>query len=196
MYGRVPNILPSIDQVNPPDAERDPHLVRHTHRLREVSVQAIVEGSARARLGRAQNTRTTMTAESLNLQVGEEIDFFRPQGTKDVSGWFGPATVVDVSKATRGVITLRYQNQVTEAMLQNVRRHLHFWTALAAPLRRPYHHTCVLDTIAAILEQLPPGVLRQYGQVWNSKGWHRAALDSSHPGWVHAVRFYAENHLL
>ena len=34
VYGRVPNILPSIDQINPPDAERDPLLVRHSHRLR------------------------------------------------------------------------------------------------------------------------------------------------------------------
>ena len=90
---------------------------------------------------------------------------------------------------------MKYQNQVTEAMLQNVRRHLHFWTALAAPLRQPFHFTRVWDTIAALPEQLPPGLLRQFGQVWDNKGWHRAALDSSHPGWFHAVRFYAENHL-
>ena len=57
--------------------------------------------------------------------------------------------MVDVSKATRGIITLKYQNQVTEAMIQNVRRHLHFWTALAAPLRQPFHFTRVWDTIAA-----------------------------------------------
>ncbi len=35
-----------------------------------VSVQAMVEGSARARLGRALNTRTTLSAQKLNLQVG------------------------------------------------------------------------------------------------------------------------------
>jgi hypothetical protein len=52
-------------------------------------VQAIVEGSARARLGRADNTRTTASAETLNLQVGEEIDFFRQPGSKDTSGWYG-----------------------------------------------------------------------------------------------------------
>ena len=34
VYGRVPNLLPGIDQVAPPDAHRDPPLVRHTHRLR------------------------------------------------------------------------------------------------------------------------------------------------------------------
>ena len=51
VYGRVPNLLPGIDQVAPPDGACDPPLVRHTHRLMEASVQAIVEGSARARLG-------------------------------------------------------------------------------------------------------------------------------------------------
>ena len=72
-------------------------------------------------------TRATISfAQNVNLQIGEEIDFFPQPGTKDASGWYWPATVVDVSKAARGVITLRFQNQVTEAMIQNVRRHLHF----------------------------------------------------------------------
>ena len=195
VYGRVPDILPSIEQVAPPDAERDPPLVRHSHRLREIAVQSIVEGSARARLGRALNARTTMSAENMNLRVGEEIDFFRPQGTKDASGWFGPAVVIDISKATRGVITLRFQGQVTEAMVQNVRRHLHSLVYQAAALRRPFHHTNVWETIAKVPEQLAPGVLRQFGQIWDSQGWHRAAFDSTHPGWIQAVWFYAENHL-
>ena len=51
--------------------------IAHAHRLREVSVQAMIEGSARARLGRAMNTRTTMAGQKLNLQVGEEVDFFK-----------------------------------------------------------------------------------------------------------------------
>ncbi len=121
VYGRVPSILPSIDQVVPPDAEAEQPLIRHTLRLREVSVPAMIEGSARARLGRAENTRLTRSAENLNLQIGEEIGFFRPPNKKDVSGWSGPAVAVDVSKASRGIITLKWQNQVTEAMTHNVR---------------------------------------------------------------------------
>ena len=71
VYGRVPQILPGIDQVRPPGDEREPATFRPAQRLREVSVQAIVEGSARARLGRADNTRTTASAQNLNLQIGE-----------------------------------------------------------------------------------------------------------------------------
>ena len=53
--GRVPRVLPSINQVAPPGRGEapDPGLIRHVHRLREISVQAMIEGSARARLGSA-----------------------------------------------------------------------------------------------------------------------------------------------
>ncbi len=54
--------------------------------------------------------------------MGEEVDFFRQQTKKDVSACSGPAVVVDVRKASRGVITVRYQNQVTEAMVRRVGR--------------------------------------------------------------------------
>ena len=195
VYGRVPQILPGIDQVRPPGDDREPATFRHAQRLREVSVQAIVEGSARARLGRTTNTRTTASSSTLNLQVGEEIDFIRQPGTKDTSGWYGPATVVDISKAARGVITLRFQNQVTEAMVQNVRRHLHFLTYLAAPIRRAFHATSVWDTIAALVEKQANTTTRQFGHIWHQSGWVRAAADAQHPGWFHAVVFYAENHL-
>ena len=125
LYGWVPIILPSIDHITTPGEDGNPNrdTLAHTHRLREVSVQAMVEGSARARLGRALNTRTTMPAQKLNLQVGEEVDFNRSLGQKDTPGWSGPAEVVDASRATRGVVTLRWQNRTIEAQIPNVRRH-------------------------------------------------------------------------
>jgi len=69
LYGRVPRMLPSIDQIDSPGevARLNPGLISHTHRLREISIQAMVEGSARARLGRAMNSRTTLSAQRLNL---------------------------------------------------------------------------------------------------------------------------------
>ncbi len=71
VYGRVPSLLPSIGQVGSPDVTTQP--------------QAMVEGSARARLGRAMNTRTTIAAQSLNLQAGDEVGLFKPTSTKDTS---------------------------------------------------------------------------------------------------------------
>ncbi len=81
----------------------------------------MIEGSARARLGRSENARSTRSAEKVNLQIGEEVGFYRPPSKKDVSGGYGPAIVIDTSKASRGVITLKYQNQVTDVFALNVR---------------------------------------------------------------------------
>ena len=132
LYGRVPAILPGIDQVRPPGEvdTKYPGTLAHTHRLREVSVQAMIEGSARARLGRAMNTRTTMAGQKLNLQVGEEVDFYRKPSTKDTAGWSGPAEVIDVSRITRGIVSVKWQSHVMEVELPNLRRHIHFFSLL------------------------------------------------------------------
>ena len=79
VYGRVPRLLPDINQLEAPEgaARSAPGLISHTHRLREVSVQAMLDGTASARLGRAMNTRTTMAAQHLGLNEGDEVDFYR-----------------------------------------------------------------------------------------------------------------------
>jgi len=91
----------------------------------------MVEGSARARLGRALNTRTTLSAQRLNLQVGEEVDIYRAPNNKDASGWEGPAEVIDVSRAMRGVVSVKHNSHVKEVQLSNSRRLLHFITVLS-----------------------------------------------------------------
>ena len=122
LYGRVPKMLPSIDQIeNPGGAKLNPGLISHTHRLREISIQAMVEGSARARLGRALNTRSTLSAQKLNLQVGDEVDVYRAPTNKDTSGWEGPAEVIDISRASRGVVSVRHNSRVKEVQLSHLR---------------------------------------------------------------------------
>ena len=130
---RAPKMLPSIDQIEGPGeaGKLNPGLISHTHRLREIRIQAMVEGSARARLGRALNTRATLSAQKLNLQVGDEVDIYRAPDNKDASGWEGPADVIDVSRATRGVASVVQNSHVKEVQLAHVRRHLHVLPLLA-----------------------------------------------------------------
>ena len=149
----------------------------------------MVEGSAAAQLSRAMNTRTTRSAEALDLHVGDQVDFYKTPNTKDASGWYGPATVIDTSKASRGVITIRYNNQVTEAQLPNLRRHMAYWTLLASPAMQTFHTVSAWETIAAAPEQLPPGQLKQFGAVWHGHKWVASASDSKFPGWFRAVTF-------
>ena len=133
VYGRVPKILPDI---NCPDSELEHNvpaggLIRHTNRLREIAVQSIVDGTAKARLGRALKTKTLPTGEREGYQVGEDVDIYRAPGTKDVSGWHGPAKVVDLNNVSRGIISVRSNNVVKECKVGDVRRHLAFLCFLA-----------------------------------------------------------------
>ena len=108
-----------------------------------------------------------MPAQKLNLKVGEEVDFYRSQTSKDASGWFGPAEVIDVSRATRGVITVKWQSRTMDIQLPNVRRHLHFLALLTAQedseLAFPSVYGNVWSAIRTTADKLAPGSLVQVG---------------------------------
>lgn len=128
VYGRVPSILPSIQQIEEPNAANlpEPGLIQHTHRLRELSVQAMVEGSVAARLGRTVNTRTTIDARHMGLKNGDEVDFYKEPSQKDVSGWYGPAQVLDVSEVTRGVVHINYKGKHMIVQTQRINKAFSF----------------------------------------------------------------------
>ena len=202
LYGRVPHILPSIDQVVAPgDARQGQDTLAHTHRLREISVQAMIEGSARARLGRALNTRTTMPAQKLNLSVGEEVDFYRSPTSKDASGWYGPAEVIDVSRATRGITSVKWQNRTLEIQLPNIRRHLHFLCLLTsqddAESCYPAIHSSVWTTIKNAAETISPGNTIQVGfnRTQNGQSWTRTTSNIRHPKLFGAIQFLSLIHI-
>ena len=138
VYGRVPRLLPDINQPNAEDKPQDgdniefPGLLRNSHRLREIAVQAMVEGSARARLGRAAKTRSLPAGQAANYQLGELVDFYRPAGSKDISGWAGPATVVDTASISRGTLGIKFSGRPMNCKLGEVRRHIAFMSLLAA----------------------------------------------------------------
>ena len=62
VYGRVPSLLPNMNQTNAngelsdPESMPLPGVLRNSHRLREIAIQQMIEGTARAKLGRALRT--------------------------------------------------------------------------------------------------------------------------------------------
>jgi hypothetical protein len=200
VYGRVRSllpVLPSISHVDAPDetTQPSPGLIRHTHRLREVSIQAMVEGSARARPGRVMNTRATIAAQILNLKLGEEVDVFRAQTSKDTSGWFGPAKAVGVSRTTRCIVLIKHNTRVMEVQIRTIRRHLHFLVFVSAPANRPTAHDHAWKYIRSAVERLSPRCLLQLGHVQH--GYHRtfSSNNSKYRGLMSAMKFFAENSL-
>ena len=139
VYGRVPHLLPDINQPNeneaPSDSSAVPHpgLIRHSQRLREIAVQAMVEGTARARLGRALQTRSLPAGQAAKYELGQLVDYYRKPNSKDISGWIGPATIIDITDLSRGTIGVKFQNNKMNCRLGDVRRHLHFLCLMAAP---------------------------------------------------------------
>eukprot|EP00973_Karenia_brevis_P027785 3828919-Karenia_brevis.AAC.1 len=75
LYGRV---LPFLAEFEPAsECQVDdvsagiPGISRHHHRLREITVQSMVELSARDRMRRAPNSKTRVAHEQLHLTPGD-----------------------------------------------------------------------------------------------------------------------------
>eukprot|EP00969_Alexandrium_andersonii_P156380 6913819-Alexandrium_andersonii.AAC.1 len=62
----------------------------------------MVDGAARARIKRAVRAKTQVPGQAHVYKVGELVDFRRSGGSKDASGWRGPAKVIDASSIPRG----------------------------------------------------------------------------------------------
>ena len=141
LYGRVPNVLPDVDLAAAAAQDHDPSLpmvARCAHRLRELNVQAIVEGTAKARLDRAMSTKTKPAGEEFEYQVGDQVEFYTPPESKDQTGWRGPATINDLSQLQHGTIGLKWQSFTLTRKIADVRRALTYLVLLATgPLSPP-----------------------------------------------------------
>jgi len=173
VYGRSPKILPDI---NCPDATHEhdvpmPGLIRHTNRLREIAVQSIIDGTAKARLGRALSTRTLPAGEREGYRVGEEVDIYKIGGNKDVSGWSGPADIVDLTRMSRGVIVVRHNNQVKDVKVGDVRRHLAF-LSFAAARSDTVTGACSWSRVRQLIEDMDTGRFHTLGSILSGTSWH------------------------
>ena len=108
VLGRMPTLLPADDCAlsdGVPDS-----CSRHSYRLREIAVQAIAEGTARQRMKRAMRAQTRPAGEELEYKVGQQVDWFRDPVGKDVSGWRGPGTVVDLTRIVHGRVGVSHRS--------------------------------------------------------------------------------------
>lgn len=122
------------------DGEVEPVTNRHVGRVRELAVQAIVEGTARAELARTIGTRSLQTGEDLQLSVGDNVEFYREPSSKDGSGWHteSPAKVTDVSQIHRGIIKIRYKGEEMSCTVNDVRPFVDYFVFLLADMDYAY----------------------------------------------------------
>ena len=93
-----------------------PGTSRHHMRVRDISVQSIVQQTAIQRLERALNSKARLPIEQLDLQPGDLVDFWRKPATKDESGWRGPAKVAEAGTP----LTVKWQNRHLNVAVKDV----------------------------------------------------------------------------
>ena len=141
--------------------ENLPGSIRHSHRLREIAVQRMVEESARNRVSRALSTRT-LPAAQMTMAVGDLVDFHRPPAQKDLPGWTGPATVTDMSQASRGIVKVNNNGRELNCSPKDLRRHMSYMCFLAAP-GAWRNHEAAMQVIRRTVENITAGHLVTLG---------------------------------
>jgi hypothetical protein len=135
LLGRVPHVMaefetPGVSMIS--DAVGG-SVSRHVVRIRELSLQAIVEGSARDRIARASKTQTRSAGELQNLAPGQLVDIHRQPSSKDNSGWRGPAEVVSIANMQDGYIDVKWGGRVMSARLPDVRKSIVYFNLMEDP---------------------------------------------------------------
>ena len=130
VFGRWPNVLSDLEAAGQ-SALRDGEggiagANRHSVRVRELALQAMISATAVNRIKLADKTNTRSSGELLNLSPGDQVDVFRNPTRKDLSGWRGPAEVLSTRRIEEGVIDLKWGGRTIIARAQDCRRHIMF----------------------------------------------------------------------
>ena len=100
---------------------------RGVNHLRELAIKAMLEGTSKDRIERALRSRTRPTAETLNMDVGSLVDFWRqPIHKDDNTGWIGPGKIVHIDG--EGMIHVKFQGHIYPCGVRHVRNALTFFS--------------------------------------------------------------------
>ncbi|CAK0834374.1 unnamed protein product [Prorocentrum cordatum] len=158
---------------------------RHIHRLREVAIAAVVGASAQQRMDRALQSRTRPAGECQNLQLGDLVDIWRDPPNKDVSGWRGPATVVNVNRIQEGVVDVQWQSRTLSCRLADVRHSLSMDVMVATEHYRQYWEL-PLTLVQEFAESIEKGSVT-LACVNTSTGWKLSRHCAKYPIIFHAM---------
>ena len=191
VLGRVPPLLP--DSLAITDDTEGHQNAQHTHRLREIAIQCIVEASAQDRLKRASHTLTKPAGEEFEYKLGEQVEYFRPPASKDASGWRGPATICDLSRLEHGRVGIRTRgDNVLTCRLQDIRRCLAYMidieSSISSPAGQAQH---VLQDFVDNMKSGPEGTML-LGNILSQGGWRMTKITERHQVVYQAAVIVAE----
>ena len=126
VLGRTP---PLYDLIAPEFGEEV--AAKDADRLRGKALRAILQATAESKAQRAAKSKSRLSGEPLELSTGDQVEFFRTPSNKDLSGWAGPATVVDLQQLDQGQVGITFQGRYILCRVQDIRRALMFATFLS-----------------------------------------------------------------
>ena len=174
VFGRVPNMLSEFEPISDTALDDDNDgiqgISRNVNRLREAALHSIVRGTAQDRIDRAMNSRTRVAGELLELQLGDSVDFHRDPPNKDMSGWSGPARVVDLSRLSEGTIGIEWQSRNFPCRVADLRRAVLYTCFLSTKHSRDYAQV-PLQVLVDFAEAVEKDVLH-FGLAFRSGKWH------------------------
>ena len=135
----------------------------------------MIETTAQPRLKRVMESKTRKSGELLQLATDDLVDFFRKPINKDVSGWRGPARVVNVSNVTDGEISVHWQGRTMPCRIQDLRRTL-VYLAQIWFTHYDSEMTDAFTTTVRFAEKLTKDVVRL--------GWVNAGNNSDKTHWL------------
>ena len=192
-FGRQPRMLP--DMLAMPDDSAG--IGRNMHRLREVALQRIIEATAIARINRAMKTAVRPSAQALDYQPDELVEFWRQQSTKDVSCWMGPAKVIK-ALPQQGQVKLLWRGGEILCKLGDVRRFMDFGGLCYGVVQDPGSPHCnAWGMLEQHISSLSTNTIERFGHVRNKDGIDAPTERSSTKQQVlRAIEFIARNVLV
>ena len=188
-FGKQPIMLPDLQAQPEEGAERG----RDLQRMREIALQKIVEATAISRINRAMKTRTSIAGEALELRPNELVDFHRPPSQKDLSGWHGPARVLE-NMPEKGQVAIEWNKKVILVRYPDVRRFMAYFVDVFAVTQSSQSPVSqALRVVERFLADLSPNKLITLGSVWSENKLLPTKDTKQHANIVVALNFVARH---
>ena len=165
---------------------------RDLQRIREITLQRIIEATAISRIGRAMITFTTPIGEAIDYKPGDLVDFHRPPATKDESGWKGPATVIENLPGS-GQVKIRYKKGDILVKYPQARRFMDFTGLVFGVLWANTPHRQAFHVVTQFLNACPTNKLHTFGALQTSQGMRITQESKAQRRVAFALIFILEN---
>ena len=187
VIGRTPKIMQEFEDqgISAIEDSKGGSLSRHAVRLREVAMQAMLEGTAQDRVRRAAKTSTRVSAQLKDIQVGDTVDIYRTPAAKDAIGWRGPATVIGTANIDDGYFDVKWGGRAMSVRVADARRSLVYIALLDTDLTQL---RTILDYMTTLHE-----TMQTFAMVHDVKGWTMSKAARENPETFRAGLYIGTN---